>query len=131
MHGPHVLNLSLALPAARACPFRIEEVFGALAEVVSGPLGRLGVDVHMANIARAHCPGRFTLVAMGRKIAGTAAFVREHGDRRVALAHCNLVLAHNRDDLDAIISFEKAVGLAANYLPDAHTSVAEAIPAVV
>lgn len=125
MHGPHVLNLSLALPMPRAHPLRIEDAFGAFARAVRGPLGKLGVDVQMADVARAHCPGRFTLAAKGRKIAGTAAFVREQGEWRVALIHCNLVIAQHRDDLETIIGFETVMGLSADYLPDAHTSIAE------
>lgn len=131
IHGPHMLNISLAWQVGEEDGIGIREGYERLAAPMVATLAGMGVPASLARIPGAHCDGIFNLVHDGRKIAGTAGLVRPSGPMRGLLLHANLALAPMDADLDIIIGFERRLGRPAEYRADAHVSLAGALRAAV
>lgn len=129
VHGPHIVNISLALSEPRSTELSMGRLFTQLGEVMVEALAPLGVQARLGDVAGAHCPGRYTLQSRGRKLAGTAAFVRKRGDLRVAMVHANLALDTHPSDLDAIMAFEASMDFGELYDPAVHTDLLREIAA--
>ena len=73
----------------------------------------------------AYCPGKYDVAARGRKIAGTAGFVRTFGKMKGTVVHASLRLGKGSPDLRAIQDFEQAIGLTDVYRQDRMTTLRE------
>lgn len=123
MHGPHILNISRFNTMPRSSPVSIASAFTELGQVLCDALADCGIAASMGDVHGAHCPGRYSVQISGRKLAGTAGFVRERGGIRVVVAHASVFLSTHSEDLDCIEKFENALGSAAKYDANAHTSL--------
>lgn len=126
IHGPHILNISLAWQAGDGDGIGIREGYVRLAAPIIAALAGLDVAADLAPVPGAHCDGAFNLVHDGRKLAGTAGLVRPAGPMRGLLLHASLALAPMDGDLDIIKGFERHLGRPADYRADAHVSLLEA-----
>lgn len=127
IHGPHMLNISLAWQVGEADGVGIREGYAMLAAPIIATLAGMGVHALLAAVPGAHCDGIFNLVHGKRKMAGTAGLVRPSGPMRGLLMHANLALAPMDGDLDIIIGFERRLGRPALYRAEAHVSLAGAL----
>lgn len=127
IHGPHMLNISLAWQVGEGDGVGIRDGYVRLAAPLVATLAGMGVPATLAAVPGAHCDGGFNLVHDGRKLAGTAGLVRPAGAMRGLLLHANLALAPLDGDLDVIIGFERRLGRPADYQADAHVSLAGAL----
>lgn len=127
IHGPHMLNISLAWQVGDGDGIGIREGYQQLAAPMVGALAGLGVAADLAPVPGAHCDGAFNLVHDGRKLAGTAGLIRPAGPMRGLLMHANMALAPMDGDLDIITGFERHLGRPADYRADAHVSLSGAL----
>ena len=131
IHGPHMLNVSLAWQVGEGDGIGIREGYAQLAAPMMATLNGMGVPTSLGPVPGSHCDGVFNLVHDGRKLAGTAGLVRPSGQMRGLLLHANLTLAPVDGDMDVIAGFERRLGRPADYRADAHASVAGALRNVV
>lgn len=127
IHGPHILNISLAWQVGEEDGIGIREGYAQLAAPMVATLAGIGVRTSLGPVPGSHCDGAFNLVHDGRKLAGTAGLVRPAGVMRGLLLHATLALVTMDGDLDTIISFERRLGRRADYRVDTHISLAVAL----
>lgn len=128
VHGPHILNISLATISARSQPLNIPHAYARLGRIIISALDEIGVRAQMGNVDGSHCPGLYSIVAGGRKLAGTAAFVTSCHDARVVVAHANLNLAFKKSDIELIIHFERSLKLMPSYQWHVHAGLDSLVP---
>lgn len=126
VHGPHILNLSLAWMVAEGDGVGIREGYMRLTGPMIETLADLGVSAELSHVPGAHCDGRYNLVHEGRKLAGTAGLIRPVEDARGLLLHASLSLCVLEGDLETIDGFERRLGRHPDYRGDAHTSLSNA-----
>lgn len=125
VHGPHILNISHATIMGSDQPFSIEYAYRELAEIIAEPLSHLGIHVRIGEVSHAHCPGKYNIVASGRKIGGTAAFTCTKKSDRIIVTHANIYLNKFEYDLDYIKEFENNIGINRIYKQISHASLFE------
>lgn len=127
VHRKGVLNVSLFRANAHA-GFDADAAYAELLDLLTAVLGQFGVHAQAGFVEGSYCDGRFNLCINGRKLAGTACQARLGTKGYVQLAHASLVVQGDiANDLAAITRFERALGIARDYDPAAHTSVKEAL----
>lgn len=129
-HGPHVLNVSLAIPPVPLAEFDIPQCYGQLGSAILPLLLALGVDAQLGDVAAAHCPGRYSIVSNGRKLGGTAAHTRRTSAGISAIVHACISLWPIEQDLAEITAFDRQMGLDTSYKPEAHISLDELLSGV-
>ena len=120
MNGPHILNISSVSIIAKAVPVNIPDAYATLGKVIVSALNDIGVNAAINEVKGSHCPGRFSIVADGRKLAGTAAFVVSKEAERAVVAHANLYLESRKSDLEEIVHFERSLEMYSDYKFEAH-----------
>lgn len=107
VHGPGVLQVSLAVPEA-VWTGSIDEAFGLFAQGVVRGLVRLGFRPEVGEIPEAYCPGRYDVAIAGRKIMG----ISQRRTRRALLVHGALNVAVAPEWLaDHLEAFYAAAGV--------------------
>ncbi|MBP7334851.1 hypothetical protein [Niveispirillum sp.] len=129
VHGPHVLNVSLAWLALESDGAGIQQGYARLTAPLVAALADMGVSAGLSRVTGAHCDGHCNLVHEGRKLAGTAGLIRPAGPQRGLLLHASLSLGPRDGDLDIIMDFERRLGRAPDYRADAHATLAGALRA--
>ncbi|MFV3128913.1 lipoate--protein ligase family protein [Niveispirillum sp. KHB5.9] len=128
IHGPHILNVSLAWQVAEADGIGIQQGYERLAAPMIAALSDMGVPAELSHVPGASCDGRYNLVHGGRKLAGTAGLIRPADGVRGLLLHASMSLGMFAGDLEAISGFERRLGRSADYRLDAHTCLAARTP---
>lgn len=126
IHGPHVLNVSVAVAPTRPERFNIAKCYAQLGSAILPHLNALGVDARLDDVAAAHCPGRYCIVSNARKLGGTAAFTRHTQHGLAAVVHASLSLWSDARDIAEISTFDRMVGIDAHYEEVSHVSLEEA-----
>lgn len=127
VHRPGILNFSL-YDIARTGTVDINTRFERFTRRLTAGFAAIGVAAETGWVAGSYCDGRFNIVSVGQKIAGTACLVRKRGGWLGVLAHAAISIDGDTDtDLTAITEFERALGLEPRYAPDSHTNLAARI----
>lgn len=107
LHGPGVLNVSLAVPSF-LWDGSIEDTFEGLSSSVATALIRLGWPAHVGRIPRSYCPGDHDVAVAGKKVMGMS-------QRRVrdgVMVHGSLNVSINPGEYAAMLtSFYTAAGI--------------------
>lgn len=123
VHGPHIVNVTALQIAERSRHFTIDGCFAQFGEILQPVWSGLGLDVTLGPVRHAHCDGRFNFCCKDRKLGGTAAFVKYIDGLRAYAVHASISVTLNGRDLEDIMSFERQLGMAADYRHCAHTSL--------
>jgi len=125
VHRPGVLNISLLRVSLE--PLSLAHGFDELCGVIIRAAARSGLGLTAGKLARSYCAGSHDIGLDGRKLAGTAAVSRRHGNAYGGLFHASLTVCGDwRHDLELISGFEQRLGMPADYDLSAHTSLEEA-----
>lgn len=109
IHGPGVLNVSLAVPDA-VWSGRIGEAFAGLSAPVAQALRGLGFAADVGPVPNAYCPGDHDVAVAGRKVMG----ISQRRRRGATLVHGSLNVAVVSELAAYLInSFYRAAGLEA------------------
>ncbi len=123
-HGPHVANLTLVLTGDHVtlgAPYR------QLLDLLERLFAPMGIVGEARSVPGSHCDGRHNFAVGGRKLAGTAAFVMQRGERQAVLAHASISLHFTASDLAAIMRVERALGIDADYSAQSHVGLSELV----
>jgi lipoate-protein ligase A len=127
VHHQDTLQISLV---ERMDVAAIDAGYRRLIDLMASALAPLGIRAMPSAIEGAYCDGRFNLCAAGRKIGGTAAFLRSRKGRAVGLFHACLTLSGDTDrDVACVARFERALGLPGRYDAASHASVLASLTA--
>ncbi|THF54420.1 lipoate--protein ligase family protein [Ollibium composti] len=134
VQGPGVVNVSLAFAMPAKLPDRIGHAYRFLCAPLMSLLRKHGIETANGAVAGAMCDGTFNIIAMDRKLAGTAqrwrrAFGGEGDSGFAVLGH--LALSADLDHAaaaDAINAFYAAAGIDSRVRGDAHVNIAELLP---
>jgi lipoate-protein ligase A len=125
VNRPGILNVSLTCVVDRS------ESLGATYErllmLLTSAVAGIGIACTFGFRLGTPCDGEHNLLTNGRKLAGTAMLTRPIGARSVRLVHSAMTVAGSiEQDIAAITSFERAMGLDIPYDPSLSTSLAAA-----
>lgn len=124
-HRPGMLNVSRYETWPAGCMDvvkRFEEFSTSLVKA----LRAFGIPATARAIDGSHCDGRFNIAVGRKKIAGTACLLRQCAGWSGLLTHATIwVDGDIRQDILAICRFERLLGLAPTYIPDAHICLSD------
>lgn len=124
-HTAGVIQLSMILPYALACPYSLDDIYLFLAEPLRNCLRALAIDAQYGLVPGAFCDGRYNLQVNGRKIAGTAQLWRAHAGAGFVLAQASLFVSLEMASATAAVnSFYRLAGDGRRFDPTSITSVA-------
>jgi hypothetical protein len=121
--GPGTLQIALILPAFGGAT--LETMYAALVRLIQSTLRQFGVVAGTGHVPGAFCPGRYDVIANGKKIAGLA----QHWGHNGSGAYCITAAASLIVDDDpgvlcgAVNRFYGIAGGATLYQPGAITSL--------
>ncbi len=125
MHGPEFTNLTVITTRRAGDAVDIDRIYASFGDVLFPALREMGISATFAEVRQAYCSGRYDVAVAGRKLAGTAAFVRWIGGVQAHLVHAVLRVKPVHDELAIISAFETAMGLNPSYDPAFLTSLAQ------
>jgi lipoate-protein ligase A len=125
----HEGTLQVSLVETLEAP-ALDRGYNRLAGLLAAAFAPLGIGVTPAAIPGAYCDGRFNLCAAGRKIGGTAAFIRTRKGRSAGLFHACITLSGDvRNDVAQVSRFELALGMPGRYRAASHGAAIDILTA--
>lgn len=123
VHGPHVINLSLIEGQNSAKPFDLDDNYTNLFCILEPAFASMGIRISSGTVTGSYCDGRHNICVGARKLAGTAAFVKQRARRRAVVTHASIVIENRADDMRAIATLQRALGRNCEIRPDMHTDL--------